>query len=340
MLQARLFRYSLPLRMPVQLGAGWHSAREGLLVQISDSRGREGWGEIAPLPSFSPETLNDSLRAMQAVQSELSTIDNLRARLQQPDLPSSVRAGLEQACWQITSPNTWHAGCKVRLQGLLAGSREHALQEAHQLSDSKAFAVKLKVGRTSIHEDIRLTREICSLLPEAQIRLDANQAWGLAQAREFITGIADCQIDYLEEPVYDRTDLRQLLEASDIPIALDETLRNNDRDDLCSAARIYVIKPALMGGLRTAEAFIRKAMDTGKRCIVSSAWESGIGMHAALQLAAGLPKEAHGLDTYRFLSSDVLRSRLSMTSSVCHLPVALPSEGNIDWRHIKPVEGP
>lgn len=53
---AQLYRYQVPMDAGVVLRERRLKTRDGLLVRLSDN-GREGWGDIAPLPGFSDETL-------------------------------------------------------------------------------------------------------------------------------------------------------------------------------------------------------------------------------------------------------------------------------------------
>ena len=50
-----LYRYQLPFTQPLTFHGKVEVAREGLLVRID-----KGWGEIAPLPGFSRETLAEA----------------------------------------------------------------------------------------------------------------------------------------------------------------------------------------------------------------------------------------------------------------------------------------
>ena len=54
-----LYRYSIPVDSQVVLRNRFLKKREGLLVQIKCGE-HEGWGEIAPLPEFSEETLEQA----------------------------------------------------------------------------------------------------------------------------------------------------------------------------------------------------------------------------------------------------------------------------------------
>lgn len=337
MLQVRLYRYRVALRFAISWGGRAHSVREGALVRLTDNDGREGWGEIAPLPGFSAESLTSALASAKQIGSQLNTHEHLRGVLRHPDLACSVRSGLAQAAWQLQSSNSWSAGTAVRLQALLTGSHEQILSQARQYASEDVSVVKVKVGQGAVSDDIRLVRKVSALLPEARLRLDANRSWQPDQARRFIDGVYDSNIDYLEEPLPPGADWRRLMQQSPLPIALDETLRETGTDERVSAARVYVIKPALMGGLTVAESFIRTAVGTNKRCIISSSWESGIGMYTLLKLASGLPTEAHGLDTYRLLAGDVLRHKLPLTPPETCLPARLPSIDDIDWQFVTPA---
>ena len=56
MREYHLYRYSIPVDSQLILRERFLKRREDLLVQIK-CKTNEGWGEIAPLPEFSEETL-------------------------------------------------------------------------------------------------------------------------------------------------------------------------------------------------------------------------------------------------------------------------------------------
>ena len=53
-----LYRYSIPVDSQLILRGRFLKRREGLIVRVACSR--DGWGEIAPLPGFSEETLDQA----------------------------------------------------------------------------------------------------------------------------------------------------------------------------------------------------------------------------------------------------------------------------------------
>ncbi|MFM9093065.1 MAG: o-succinylbenzoate synthase, partial [Verrucomicrobiota bacterium] len=57
-------RYLLPFRVPVRTAHGVWTHREGLLLRIEDDAGRCGWGECAPLPGWTAETVDAAAAAL------------------------------------------------------------------------------------------------------------------------------------------------------------------------------------------------------------------------------------------------------------------------------------
>ncbi len=94
-MQLALYRYSLPFRQPLMFKGQRLVSREGLLVTINGQ-----WGEIAPLPGFSTETVAaaeaESLACLAAIK---------RGEKATPTLPS-VQFGFDcaQRQWPATLP--------------------------------------------------------------------------------------------------------------------------------------------------------------------------------------------------------------------------------------------
>src|SRR5437588_12492201 len=80
-----------------------------------------------------------------------------------------------------------------------------------------------------------------------------------------------------------------LRQAVSIPIAADEAVHSLESARLVmehEAADILVIKPQLAGGLRLVQQIIADATAWGIQCVITSTIETGIGLTAALHLAA------------------------------------------------------
>jgi o-succinylbenzoate synthase len=327
-----LFRFSLPLRGPLVLRSTTLQRREGLLLRLSGDDGAEGWGESAPLPGFSEESLHQAIAQMRHLAGSLigrEVTDDWTdwggafARELEHIAPApSVRFGLELAVWNLyatSSGESWpelFAGqLRTPVNGLLSGSWDEVLEEAQRMKDAGYEAVKLKVGTGSVAEDAMLVRKLVGEVGNTiSLRLDANRAWGYERAAEFLRGAPP--FEYLEEPLADPARLPQLVREFGAPVALDESLVGMEPEVLEQHryARAVVLKPTLLGGISNTLRMAGRALRLGMTPVVSSAYESGVGTAALVALAAGIgdhPVPA-GLDTYRALANDVLDTPLGL----------------------------
>jgi O-succinylbenzoate synthase len=329
-----LYRFSLPLRGPLVLGGTTLRRREGVLLRLSGDDGSEGWGESAPLPGFSAESLDQAIVQLRRLAGSLigrEVKDDWTDRngafgreLERIAPASSVRFGLELAVWNLRAdfsgkslPELFSGQPRARVpvNGLLSGSWDEVLEEAQRTKKAGYEAVKLKVGARTVAEDARLVRKLVGEPGNTiSLRLDANRAWGYEQAAEFLRGAP--RFEYLEEPLADPALLPQLVREFGVPVALDESLVGMEPEALEGHryARAVVLKPTLLGGISNTLRMAGRALRLGMMPVVSSAYESGVGTAALVALAAGIgdrPVPA-GLDTYRALVDDVLDTPLGL----------------------------
>jgi o-succinylbenzoate synthase len=331
-----LYRYSLPLRGHLALGGVTLRSREGLLLRLSGDDGSEGWGESAPLPGFSKESLDEAAlqlrRLAEALIGREVTVDwidrdGAYSRELECMAPApSVRFGLEMAVWNLfatssgkTFPElvTPQPRAKVPVNGLLSGTLDRILEDARRMRNAGYEAVKLKVGMKTIAEDIRLVRTLVEELGNViSVRLDANRAWSYEEAARFVRGAR--RFEYIEEPLSDPTRLPELAEELGVSVALDESLVGMEPKELeeHGYARAIVLKPTLLGGISRALRMAERGLRLGMTPVVSSTYESGVGTAALVALAAGIGERPAlaGLDTYRALERDVLDTPLALTA--------------------------
>ncbi len=335
----RIFRYRLPLTGPLPLVGGVIHEREGLLVRIDSDSGAWGWGDAAPLPGFSSESIDEAAAEALAWARRLrgvlfdargGSLESSLGEAAQTASPS-VRFGLETAlaslARRLEDREAAELGCfdgKVPVNGLLAGSREQVLADAGRLRDAGCRAVKLKVGSRPVDEDVELTRVVRDALGDGvALRLDANRSWTLEQAVAFGREIGNSGVEYLEEPLREPEHLRELFDATGIPVALDESLLELRPDDLEGRREVgaVVLKPTLLGGIASARQWVARAAALNIRPVVSSCFESGVGLLALAELVWASTGDAvpAGLDTYRWLDADVVEPRISFLA------------GSVEW---------
>jgi O-succinylbenzoate synthase len=260
---ARLYRYRIPLKPPLNI------IREGLLIELDG-----GWGEIAPLPGFSQETLSDAICELKKIWPLIRTAKSSLPSVQwglhcakQPWPPKPFQRTFSALVWDAPVPSGYKTA-------------------------------KLKVKNLSIQEAIRRVKRVQE--QDCAIRLDCNSSWTLDQALEFASHFHPEDFAYIEEPLQKLKDLKTFSLKTKMPLALDESLDKLAWQKIPTLKAI-VIKPMVWG-------FIPE-IPSPFHLIVGGVYESGIGtLHAAAYPAY----QPAGLDTYRYLCHDILKTPLRM----------------------------
>jgi o-succinylbenzoate---CoA ligase len=352
--------YGLPLSEPLRLKGKELRHREGLLVELASGGGAVGWGEAAPLPGFSREGLDEVIWQLRGLASSMMgrgvTEDILdpegafARELDATGLAPSARFGFELALldlWAVSSGKalpellTPRPRASVPVNALIS-SPDYALGETRRARAAGYEAVKLKVGARSVEEDVELVRSVRWALGDAaSLRLDANRAWSPEEAERFARGTADLGFEYVEEPLADPTRLPFLAGSHGLPVALDESLADVEPEALedYGYARAVVLKPTLLGGISRTLRFARRASRLGVQSVISSAYETDVGMSALVALAAGVGdgEVPAGLDTYRRLAGEVLEPRLELPAPRVDVRALFGERREIERRLLRPV---
>ncbi|MDF2090719.1 o-succinylbenzoate synthase [Knoellia sp. 3-2P3] len=183
---------------------------------------------------------------------------------------------------------------------------------------------KVKVAERGqvLADDVRRVAAVRDTMGlEARIRVDANGAWDVEQARDALGALAAYGIEYAEQPCATVPELKRLRVALaragiDVPVAADESIRKAEDPLLVAreeAADLVVVKVAPLGGVRRA---LEVVQECGLPAVVSSALDTSVGMAAGLALAAALPELPHacGLGTVALLEGDVTADPLTPRS--------------------------
>lgn len=347
--------WSLPLKQPLLLERSRISVRKGLLIRLTDQTGRIGWGDIAPLPGFSVESIEQAIGELRLLGRELSECELsdesiLESTAERPlphlQLAPSVRFGFEMALWNLVAGDkAQSAEIKVKVNGLIVGLDESAISRAEELAQSGYQSIKLKVGRTGDRKEAELIRELARKLPDdMSLRLDGNRAFDLSRAVAFCHELAGCRIEYIEEPLADPSGLPELAKQTSIPLALDESLAavvqstDNEPSQEETLLRLIestsiaamVIKPTLVGGIHQCLRLARLAGRVGVTVVISSAYESSLGIASLACLADNVsPGTAHGLATLDVFEKHLTDQRPLIKSGNLIFPAGFSFEPNL-----------
>jgi len=201
--------------------------------------------------------------------------------------------------------------------------------QAHELvTASGCRAAKVKVaerGQSLADDEARVEAVRDALGSGGAIRVDANGAWDVGQARRALRALGRFGLEYAEQPCATLDELAELRRKVAVPLAADESIRRAE-DPLTVRATgscdIVVLKAQPLGGVAAALAV---AEACGLPVVVSSAVETSVGLAAGVAFAAALPelRYACGLATMSLLKGDVTGAPLAEQAGV--LPVARPA---------------
>ena len=188
---------------------------------------------------------------------------------------------------------------------------------------------KVKVAEPGqrLADDVARVARVRELMgAQARLRVDANGAWNLREARAACDALHEFDLEYVEQPCASVDDLSALRAGQPgILIAADESIRKAHDPMLVrerSAADVIVVKAAPLGGIARAREIVRQV---GLPAVVSSALETSVGIAMGAFLAASLPDVYDaGLGTASLLAADVTDDPL------------VPHDGAIDVRRVEP----
>jgi L-alanine-DL-glutamate epimerase-like enolase superfamily enzyme len=310
------------------------SARESLLLRLTDQSGELGLGEASPLPEYCRDKLDDIEQALSAIP-----MDALEAALEQSparaalravsnlvsfDLPAA-RMALETAALDLLG-NRQGVPAPVLLGGqadaerplslLLGpvldrtkrtGTHEAAVQHLITATMSLGFRhFKLKIGAEGA-----LARELAILVglrkrfgSSISLRLDANGLLSASDVKTAWETLEPLGIELFEEPGQIPQEL-----AGRLPLALDESLQGLSEEGVEAAIREHkpralVLKPTALGGIDHCWRLAERARDHGVDVVISHCFDGPLALRASAALALALPRGlSHGLGPHPKLAA-------------------------------------
>lgn len=301
--------------------------REAVVLRLDDGLGTLGWGEASPLPGYSPDSLDTAERALDdwvarwladqtGTETESGALDPAGPSGDEA-LKESPAAGcaadtalLDLAARRLGVP--LHAGLldllrPVRsvirvpvaaLVSLTGVEREGAGEAPADLPGAVAYrvaegyrTVKFKLGgATGFDAELAELESVRVAFPYLRMRLDVNGKWLPEEARERLAllqqGVAP---EFVEQPVgaAELFDLGRM----PTPLAADESMRlpgaipRLAEGGGCAAV---VLKPMVLGGLRSCLRLAREAYENGIQVVVSHTVGGPVAHASACELALAL----------------------------------------------------
>lgn len=315
-------------------------ARDGvtdILVRVTSDEGLVGWGEACTGP--------DAASVASAIGAMVPFVID-----QDPWDREAIRARLYwHGLWQLrsTTGNFAWAGIDMALADLcgkaagqplyrlFGGLRREEATYFHYLSRGcdddlcqqvtqgleagfEVFYLKVGLDPVSDERMVRVVREALGSRP--RLRIDANAAWSLAEAKRQIARLAAYDIELCEQPVRESPveQMAELRKWSEIPIASNEGLWTEDDVYTRIKARaqdVLCFSPYWVGSLASFSHLSHIAALEGMRVCKHTHGELGVAATAAHHLLLTLPAIVEGhQQTAHFMQHDVLKEPLPIAT--------------------------
>jgi O-succinylbenzoate synthase len=208
---------------------------------------------------------------------------------------------------------------------------------------------KVKCGDADFRKDYERVDEIRYTLDHTvgddwSLRLDVNGQWSVDQAIERIKVLNDAaagRIEYVEQPVQSLADCATVRAATDVKIAVDESIRLVSEGQLSPyavrlAADVAIVKAIPLGGVRKSLNVVESLQ---LPVVVSGSMDSSIGLASGLALAGIVPElfGACGFGTGQLLADDFvhktslpINGRMSVQSPQVDVAAIERAESRVD----------
>jgi L-alanine-DL-glutamate epimerase-like enolase superfamily enzyme len=325
----------VPFRRPFATATGMWLAREAWIIRLVDADGRTGAGE-AVLEPADGETAATVLGHLVRELAGTPPGDRLPSaeELELHGSPGrALRAAIDAALLDLAVDGEPGATASGPILGRGPGVGVNATlpsigpaasaESARQAVEAGFTTLKLKAGaerETDVLVDrVRAVR--AAVGPDVRLRLDVNGAWDLETATDQLDAVARFRLEYVEQPLAgdDPSDLAELRRRVRVPIAADETVTSLRAARVlldADAVDVLVVKPVRVGGPVAAAEIAALAVTHGVPVVISTLFETGVGIAAGLAIAAALPSSGgagrlghapdHGLATAGLMEHDLL----------------------------------
>lgn len=334
----KYYKYHLPFADSLRTSKMTFKNREGFIIEYLTEE-FQCYGEAAPLPEYSNETLDDVQEILGSIKdtfkSKLGTNQStewLQDFYKEKKIPASLQFGLDSIAYQIQAYRSDkslknylfpEAPIKIPINALSSLTLDNYLEDAESHLKKGFRTIKYKVGIDFELEFHRLQR-LRAHFPDLTFRVDANQAWSLEEAYRNCQKMVTLNIEYCEEPLQRPTpkNFKMLSNNTKLPLALDESLYQVSYwPSLLPYTSCLILKPMLLGSFTKNFETKHLANTHDNEVVFTTSLESGIGRRITAIIASGkgTAQAAHGLNTGELLAKDIYSDVPCISNGFYHL---------------------
>jgi muconate cycloisomerase len=336
----------LPLANPIKLSDMEIATSENVLVRLEADDGLVGWGEAPTAPTMTGETAARLVAAIdylapaivgRAFDDPAALVEAMDGRLYGNE---SAKSAIEVAMYDLAGKASG-----VPLVEMLGGARRQRIPVLWMLGKGEAEAdiddgqrkmqlgfksFKIKVGVNPVAPDAERTCLIRDALGDmVMLSADANQAWTVPEALDFVDRARDARLDFLEQPVHgtDLAGMARIASASQTPLGADEGLHgiaDIEHHLAAGAAQGGSLKLIKFGGLARTRKAAEVSAELGMKVnLAGKIAESSVATAAILHLAGAVPGIDWGLSlTNQYLAADIAAAPIEVADGHATVPTA------------------
>jgi len=290
--EIRVKKQYIPLKTPFATALRRVDNVEFVHVDIYFEDGTVAQGEAPATKAITGEDLDSIMESIASVKMKLlglNAADALR-ELHRQSIGSSAKAALDMAlffrinrlCIDDISPIKTDVTISLNSEDIMVADAQKALEAGYDL-------LKVKLG-SEINHAISVTLRLAQEFPNAALLIDANQAWSVEAALEYLNAVDGVRIELIEQPVKadDLEGLKRITAASCIAILADEaafSLEDVKNIYKLNAADMINIKLMKCGGVSKAIEILEYARSKKISCMLGSMLEGPISIEAAYKIA-------------------------------------------------------
>ncbi|TEA79965.1 mandelate racemase/muconate lactonizing enzyme family protein [Allopusillimonas ginsengisoli] len=304
-----VFKVSIPVKGDYRMATGVHTALESLVIRLISDDGIVGIGEAHQgIAGYTYETIDSMYAVAQhtfrpaLIGTDLVSIEEFHSRMEFIRIGNPfVKSAFETAAYDLLAKQRGISiaemlGGPVRNQIQLSGgigidTPERLGGKLTELVDKGYKTVKIKIGTNDIHNDIACVIAARKAIGDnVNLRVDCNSGYTTPDAVTVIRGIAECNVEHLEQPVsaLNFRGLRKLRSMGVVPILADESaftvadVMRCIEQDAVDAVKIKITK---VGGYINARRIIELCQAADLKVILGQGLCSSIEASAEMQLA-------------------------------------------------------
>ena len=297
-------------------------ALEDLVVIIECDDGSVGYGEGAPAPVITGETIGSMTATVEFIKPhligmEIDDFDSILKVMHSVIIKNTTaKSALEIALYDLKAKSV-----KLPLYKMLGGSKTRfrtditiSMGEIDKMVSDSLNAVdlgydtlKIKIGDDPRKDIARIIAINAALDKKIKLRLDANQGWTAQESVELLQALEQKEImaEFIEQPVAadDIEGLKYIKERVQTPLLADESIFSlKDAKRLLEMEAIdYVnIKLAKTAGITQALQLADLSADFGVKCMI------GCMLEGPVSIAAGVHVASAKADTITMLDLDAV----------------------------------